>query len=261
MLSKMALLSGLAAVAMAGSAHAGLLYSNDFDGAELRGAGVSGAFFGLPTEGSVAGFWNAAGWAGNYGAGRGGLVGGGNVADFTGLSLTGLATHTHINASFILGFLESWDSTDGGPPFSPDHLEIFIDGAKVADLTYNNALGTVKMTGGGVLLSDGMGGVSEYVRVNTDTNPFADTLVDMSTAPFLSFAHTGSSLNLLFRAAGAGWQGGSDEGYGIDNVVLTYDGIVAPPGGVPEPASWALMIAGFGLSGSALRRRRQVVAG
>ena len=31
-------------------------------------------------------------------------------------------------------------------------------------------------------------------------------------------------------------------------------------GGVPEPASWALMIGGFGLAGAALRRRRAVVA-
>ena len=29
----------------------------------------------------------------------------------------------------------------------------------------------------------------------------------------------------------------------------------APAGGVPEPASWALMIAGFGLAGAALRQR------
>jgi PEP-CTERM motif len=31
-------------------------------------------------------------------------------------------------------------------------------------------------------------------------------------------------------------------------------------GGVPEPASWALMIGGFGLAGAALRRRRGVIA-
>jgi len=30
---------------------------------------------------------------------------------------------------------------------------------------------------------------------------------------------------------------------------------------VPEPAAWALLIAGFGLAGSSLRRRRQVLAG
>jgi hypothetical protein len=31
-------------------------------------------------------------------------------------------------------------------------------------------------------------------------------------------------------------------------------------GGVPEPASWALMIGGFGLAGAALRRRKMVTA-
>jgi hypothetical protein len=36
---------------------------------------------------------------------------------------------------------------------------------------------------------------------------------------------------------------------GVDNVSVTA-------GGVPEPASWALMIGGFGLAGAALRRRR-----
>ena len=32
-------------------------------------------------------------------------------------------------------------------------------------------------------------------------------------------------------------------------------------GGVPEPASWALMIAGFGMAGAVLRRRRGALAG
>jgi PEP-CTERM motif len=33
---------------------------------------------------------------------------------------------------------------------------------------------------------------------------------------------------------------------------------VAIPGGVPEPANWALMLAGFGVVGAALRRRARV---
>lgn len=33
----------------------------------------------------------------------------------------------------------------------------------------------------------------------------------------------------------------------------------ATQGAVPEPASWALLIAGFGLTGAAMRRRRQTV--
>lgn len=38
------------------------------------------------------------------------------------------------------------------------------------------------------------------------------------------------------------------------------DGFTGAAGGVPEPASWTLMIAGFGLAGAALRRRRMVAA-
>lgn len=32
------------------------------------------------------------------------------------------------------------------------------------------------------------------------------------------------------------------------------------PGTVPEPASWAMLLAGFGLTGAAMRRRRKTVA-
>jgi hypothetical protein len=38
------------------------------------------------------------------------------------------------------------------------------------------------------------------------------------------------------------------------------DPLAAPTSGVPEPASWALMIAGFGLAGALLRRRRIAAA-
>ena len=41
----------------------------------------------------------------------------------------------------------------------------------------------------------------------------------------------------------------------IRSVVFTFPGA----GGVPEPASWALMITGFGLAGGAIRRRRETV--
>ena len=43
----------------------------------------------------------------------------------------------------------------------------------------------------------------------------------------------------------------------IDNIVLSETGGAV---GVPEPAAWALMLAGFGVSGVALRRRRLSLA-
>jgi hypothetical protein len=41
---------------------------------------------------------------------------------------------------------------------------------------------------------------------------------------------------------------------------LAPDGAIFTGSGVPEPAAWALMIAGFGLVGSTLRRARPVLA-
>ncbi|OYU15378.1 MAG: hypothetical protein CFE37_06425 [Alphaproteobacteria bacterium PA4] len=45
--------------------------------------------------------------------------------------------------------------------------------------------------------------------------------------------------------------------FGLDGISFNVAPPPPPPGpGVPEPASWALLIAGFGLTGAALRRRR-----
>lgn len=47
---------------------------------------------------------------------------------------------------------------------------------------------------------------------------------------------------------------------GHDHAFYLTDGAQVVSGGVPEPASWALMILGFGLAGSTLRGRRVVAA-
>lgn len=51
--------------------------------------------------------------------------------------------------------------------------------------------------------------------------------------------------------------------FGAFTLTITGPGNViggSTTGAVPEPASWALLIAGFGLTGAAMRRRRQVAA-
>lgn len=57
--------------------------------------------------------------------------------------------------------------------------------------------------------------------------------------------------NILWFSLGtSGWAGGNLQ---FDNVVLDAPVV----SGVPEPTTWALMITGFGLAGTALRRRRR----
>lgn len=231
------ILAGIAAASFAAPAQAANLLTFDFDSGPVGGAGVTGSIGPFTYETAAAGAWNAGGWSGQYGANRTG----GDPATFFSISLANLAAHTTISASFILGFLESWDSYDGGC-CAPDNLEVWIDGVQVANMTANNALGTINDFDGGTILA-------QYVQAN-DNGYYSDTLVDMAGAPFLTFAHTASTLNFQIRASGAGWQGGGDEGWGIDNINFTYDAAA-----VPEPGTWAMMLAGFGAIGFAMRRR------
>ena len=67
----------------------------------------------------------------------------------------------------------------------------------------------------------------------------------------------------LSTGSGSGWNGGTYRG-AVDNISFTagaetksYNFEVAA---VPEPASWALMIGGFGLAGAMVRRRRAALA-
>jgi hypothetical protein len=133
-----------------------------------------------------------------------------------------------------MAFLNSWDSLNGSP--APDNLEVWVDGSLKGSYTYNNAGGGITNIGGGTL-------IAQYVQF--DTNYFySDTAVNMASDPAYTFAHAASTLTVQWVASGAGWQGWSDEGYGIDDLAVT----LLP---VPEPATAAL----FGLGLAVLARR------
>jgi PEP-CTERM motif len=54
--------------------------------------------------------------------------------------------------------------------------------------------------------------------------------------------------------------GNSGQFDGSSFIGAAYNVYAGASGGVPEPASWAMLIAGFGLTGAAMRRRRTAVA-
>ena len=51
----------------------------------------------------------------------------------------------------------------------------------------------------------------------------------------------------------------SDDGLGIDNFSMSAS--LAPVPAVPEPATWAMMIAGFGMIGGTMRHRKRTTVG
>ena len=68
----------------------------------------------------------------------------------------------------------------------------------------------------------------------------------------LDAAATSNSIGVRIQALRS-----TQAGPGLDNVILTADAITVP-GAVPEPATWAMMIGGFGLIGASMRRRSRV---
>lgn len=243
-------LAGMAGLCANPAQGAELVYDLDFDTPTYTAPGVTSSIANFAIESATAGAWNAAGWSIAYGVNRTT----GNPAGQTLITLSGLAANSAVNiGSGVLGFLESWDSYDGGC-CSPDYLDVFINGSLVATMTANNALGTVEDYDGATELFDG-------IQANIN-GYYSDTLVDLSTATFAnSFADGSGTWTLGIQARGGGWQGLSDEGWGLDN--LTIYGDVVRDGAVPEPATWAMMILGFGAIGGIMRgsnRRRAALA-
>lgn len=71
---------------------------------------------------------------------------------------------------------------------------------------------------------------------------------------------------LNYNVGSTGYYIAAARGFGnsVYDYQLTVTGLTADPtfgsAGVPEPAAWAMMLGGFGLAGSAMRRRRRNLA-
>jgi hypothetical protein len=135
---------------------------------------------------------------------------------------------------------------------------------------------TLKTTGWAIANGSGHAQVQTIIRLN------GVTLVSRSVASFDSptFGPPQSGLRKLSLITNVNWKGGDTlsilnfayaQVYGDHSIFDTISGpgfasayidpVIEISGGVPEPASWTMLIAGFGLTGAALRRRLHAADG
>lgn len=229
----------LAAVAISGTAHAATdVFATDFNGALAAQI----------TPGSAA-LTGVQGFSG-YGP-VGNQFGGSFLRSETGnvvtLSLTGLQAHSAISLQFLFAAIDSLDGTGTFP--SGDFFRVTLDGNQIFRESFANALTSQIQSyspPAGVQLARhvdlGFTGPGSY---------YTDSAYNLGADPtFLNIAHTGASATFTFQIEGQGIQSLNDESWAMDNLRVS----VTP---VPEPETYALLLAGLGLMGSVVRRRRQ----
>ncbi len=226
------LLGAVAALGLTASASASTpVYSNDFEGGSTAGFSGVTTITTAPT--------NYTNFLGPTSLG--------SSSDLT-LNTTGLAS---ITLGFDLLTLNSLDGDGTSLCCGPDAFRLTVNGSTtLLNETFSNVTGWTQSYGGpgspgGTGSDASLTGVLGYSYYGPDHTYHLSYVVPVA----------GASTVISF--IGASEQGWSDEGFGIDNVVVTGTPLAR---GVPEPATWTMMMLGvFGL-GALLRRRQQAVS-
>jgi hypothetical protein len=188
------------------------------------------------------------------------------VLDFNGVATTN-------NVAAVGGFYDGGTSADGntgtnyGVAFSNNALAInsyngsgepnpgilfFLSGGAVtidyaAGFTTGFSFNYSSNSSASITVYDGLGATGNVLATLALSNNFVSGCGYCAWAPIgVTFAGTAKSIDF---AGGANF-------VGYDNITFGS----ATAGGVPEPATWAMFIIGFGMVGAGLRRRTAVAA-
>lgn len=101
-----------------------------------------------------------------------------------------------------------------------------------------------------------------YVGAFDPTNQFSGVLIANDDFPSIGLSGFSFALTagLTYLTVNSGF---ANDDFGTYTMRISGPGDILPGGGggvIPEPATWGMMIAGFGLIGAAARRRRTVHA-
>ena len=246
MYTKLSILGIAASVALAATAaHAATntLYSNNFDSgsvAGLSGAGATSADIvatGNPTYGSYL-----------YLASQGGPFF--FVTATMEIYTRGYSSLTLTYDVYAINTVDGDGPAGGNTPANPDaFITAVTGGATLESYSFANYPGDSQNYPG--MQGPATPGEPDQTGAAA-VNHFSDEDDAIYTFSY-TFAPTGNSTAINFT--GQTNQGLGDESFGLDNVSVT--GVLSPVSAAPEPASWALMIAGVGMIGLAFRQARR----
>jgi len=135
------------------------------------------------------------------------------------LTLDNLPAHTSIDLHFLLAIIDSWDGSGPGTCCGPDKLTIKIDGQSILSAIFDNAWGN----GSQNYFPPRSAVLARTVELgfrDIDGHD-QDSAYDIGKDPkFSNIPHTSSTLTVEWYASGENWQGGDDESWAIDNLVV-----------------------------------------
>lgn len=168
----------------------------------------------------------------------------------TGQSLTfagSLAVAVYRNTLGTLDFYYQFARTGAGTQNS-DSVET-ITGANFAGYSVDALFSDADLDGPGIFTASNNPGAVATARRNLDGG-----VVGISFDPSNPVAGTETSATYIFRTNATEFAEGT---FGVIDGSSFQGAAYQPTGAVPEPATWAMFILGFGAAGTAMRRGRK----